>query len=331
MKHIGLIGAGVIGSSWSLVFARAGLDVSVYDPASGAAAKALDFVRTAIADLAAQGLAPNEPVDAIVTRITPAARLKDVLATADYVQESAPERIEVKRELYVKLDSPARPETILASSTSGLPASGFTQGLEGARRCLVAHPINPPHLVLLVEIIPSPWTIAEVVERTLELMRQVGQSPIRLNREINGFVANRLQSVLLAEAFRLVDGEDHAVSDGLRFRWRFMSPFRTIDLNASAGEAEYCRNLSTMYHGLAKEQADPRAWSEALVQTIERQLGDLTSSVSIAEEQASRDRPLAMLVHLKKKARSRNNPQAAASIEGAEGGSWPAATCFQSC
>jgi L-gulonate 3-dehydrogenase len=307
MKHIGLVGAGVIGGSWALVFARAGLDVSVYDPAPGAAAKARDFVRSAIADLAAQGLAPKEPLDAVVARVTPAARLEDVLATADYVQESAPERVEVKRELYAKLDALARPATILASSTSGLPASAFTQGLAGARRCLVAHPINPPHLIPLVEIIPSPWTDAEVVARATGLMRQVGQSPIRLNREINGFVVNRLQSALLAEAFRLVedgvvdvDGVDRAVSDGLGLRWSFMGPFRTIDLNAPTGVAEYCRNLGPMYHELAKEQADPRLWGEALVRGVERQLRDLNPSMTIAEQQAWRDRRLAMLVHLKK-------------------------------
>jgi 3-hydroxyacyl-CoA dehydrogenase len=307
MKRIGLIGAGVIGGSWSLVFTRAGFDVIVYDPAPGAAAKTLDFVRSAIADLAAQGLAPKEPVDAIVARITPTARLEDVLASVDYVQESAPERVEVKRELYAKLDAVARPVTILASSTSGLPASAFTQGLAGARRCLVAHPINPPHLIPLVEIIPSPWTDADVVERTTQLMRQVGQSPIRLNREINGFVVNRLQSALLAEAFRLVedgvvdvDGVDRAVSDGLGLRWSFMGPFRTIDLNAPTGVAEYCRNLGPMYHGLAKEQADPRPWSEALVQSIERQLRDLTPSMTLGEQQAWRDRRLAMLAHLKR-------------------------------
>ena len=306
MTRIALVGAGVIGSSWSFVFARAGLDVFVQDAVPGSAAKALDFVRSALSDLEAQGLASTESPDAILARIKPTSRLEDALEAADYVQESAPERIEVKRELYARLDSLAPPDTILASSTSGLPASAFTQGLAQARRCLVVHPINPPHLIPLVEIVPAPWTDPDIVERATDLMRRVGQSPIRLRGEINGFVVNRLQSALLAEAFRLVedgvvtaDEVDRAVSDGLGLRWFFMGPFKTIDLNAKTGIAEYCRNLGAMYQGLAKEQADPRPWGPGLVETIERQLRDLTPSMTISEQQAWRDRCLAKLTHLK--------------------------------
>ena len=166
------------------------------------------------------------------------------------------------------LDRIAPPGTVLASSTSGLPASAFTEGLEHRARCLVVHPINPPHLIPLVEIVPAPWTDAKVVERATALMREVGQSPIQLRREVNGFVVNRLQSAMLSEAFKLVedgivsvDEVDRAVSDGLGLRWSFMGPFQTIDLNAKTGVAEYCRNLGPMYYGLAKEQADPRPWT----------------------------------------------------------------------
>ena len=307
MTRIALVGAGVIGSSWSFVFARAGLDDFVHDAVPGSAVKALDFVRSALSDLEAQGLASTESPDAILARIKPTSRLEDALEAADYVQESAPERVEVKRELYARLDSLAPPDTILASSTSGLPASAFTQGLAQGRRCLVVHPINPPHLIPLVEIVPAPWTDPDVIERATDLMRRVGQSPIRLRGEINGFVVNRLQSALLAEAFRLVedgvvtaDEVDRAVSDGLGLRWFFMGPFKTIDLNAKTGIAEYCRNLGAMYHGLAKEQADPRPWGPGLVETIEQQLRDLTPSMTISEQQAWRDRCLAKLNHLKK-------------------------------
>jgi 3-hydroxyacyl-CoA dehydrogenase len=289
-----------------LVFARAGFDVSVYDAIAGSAAKAVDFVRSALDDLEALGLASSESPDAVLARIKPTSRLEEVLEAADYVQESAPERVEIKRELYLRLDVLARSDTVLASSTSGLPASSFTRGLAGARRCLVVHPINPPHLIPLVEIVPAPWTDPDVVERATDLMRRVGQSPIRLRGEINGFVVNRLQSALLAEAFRLVedgvvsaDEVDRAVTDGLGLRWFFMGPFKTIDLNAKTGIAEYCRNLGAMYHGLAKEQADPRPWSPSLVEAIERQLRDLTPSMTIAEQQAWRDRCLAKLAHVK--------------------------------
>jgi 3-hydroxyacyl-CoA dehydrogenase len=267
----------------------------------------VDFLRSALADLAAQGLAAAEPAEAILARVKVAATLEDALAGADYVQESAPERLAVKRALYERLDAIAAPATILASSTSGLPASAFTEELKHRERCLVVHPINPPHLIPLVEIVPAPWTDSATVDRATELMRRVGQSPIRLRREINGFVVNRLQSALLAEAFRLVEDEivdadevDRAISDGLGLRWFFMGPFETIDLNAKDGIAEYCRNLGPMYQGLAREQADPRAWSPTLVSAIERQLRRTVPAEALPARRSWRDRFLARLAAVKR-------------------------------
>jgi L-gulonate 3-dehydrogenase len=302
MTRVALVGAGVVGSSWSLVFARAGLEVAVYDPDPTSAARAPEFVAGALSDLAALGLPLAESAEKIAARVKPAVRLEEALDGADYVQESAPERVEIKTELYKTLDRVAPAGTILASSTSGLPASAFTEGLKHRDRCLVVHPINPPHLIPLVEIVPAPWTDPRVVDRAAALMREVGQSPIELRREINGFVVNRLQSAMLAEAFRLVedglvdvDEVDRAVSDGLGLRWAFMGPFQTIDLNAKTGVAEYCRNLGPMYHGLAKEQADPRLWTRELVETIEGQLRKRTPADAIASRQQWRDKYLAKL------------------------------------
>jgi L-gulonate 3-dehydrogenase len=139
-------------------------------------------------------------------------------------------------------------------------------------------------------------------------MIRVGQSPIRLAREINGFVVNRLQSALLGEAFRLVEDGlcsavdiDKAVADGLGLRWFFIGPFETIDLNAQHGVAEYCRNLGPMYYGLAKEQADPREWNDALVADIEKQRRVLTAADALPARRAWRDRCLAALVSAKRR------------------------------
>jgi 3-hydroxyacyl-CoA dehydrogenase len=298
----------LVGSSWSLVFARAGFEVSVHDASPAAMEHALNFVRTALGDLAAQGLGGDEDAQTVCARIRPAGSLEQALEGADYVQESAPERVEVKRELYAKLDAIASPQTILASSTSGLPASSFTEHLTHRSRCLVVHPINPPHLVPLVELVPAPWTDAAVVERAAALMKRVGQVPIHLSREINGFVVNRLQSALLGEAFRLVEDGicnaadvDKAISDGLGLRWFFMGPFETIDLNAPKGIAEYCENFGPMYHGLAQEQADPREWSPELVQSIERQRREVTQASQLPERRAWRDRCLAAFVAAKRR------------------------------
>ncbi len=155
---------------------------------------------------------------------------------------------------------------------------------------------------------PAPWTDAGVVNEAAKLMQSLGQSPIRLNREINGFVVNRLQSALLGEAFRLVEDGlcsaadvDKAVSDGLGLRWFFMGPFETIDLNAQNGVAEYCRNLGPMYYGLAKEQADPREWYAGLVQDVEQQRRQLTPADGLPARRLWRDRCLSALVAAKRR------------------------------
>lgn len=308
MTRVALVGTGVVGASWSLVFARAGLEVTAFDPEPRAAARVHDFVRAALADMSAQGAGTSEPADAVLARVKVAGSLEAALDGADHVQESVPERLEVKRALYRLLDGGAAPTTVLASSTSGLPASAFTDGLTHRARCLVVHPINPPHLIPLVEIVPAPWTSSDVVDRATALMRQIGQSPIRLRREVNGFVVNRLQSALLAEAFRLVEDGivkveevDRAMSDGLGLRWFFMGPFQTIDLNAAQGVAEYCRNLGPMYYGLAREQADAREWTADLVARIETELRMQVPAAELAARRSWRDRVLAYLGTVKRK------------------------------
>jgi L-gulonate 3-dehydrogenase len=290
---LAIIGCGVVGSSWALVFARAGHEVAIYDRSSEAAKAALAFVAS--------------EDSASATRCRIAMDLADALADADYVQESAPERLPIKQALYKEMDALLGSRTIIGSSTSGLPASSFTTGLNSAERCLVAHPINPPHLIPLVELVPSPNTAPSTVSLVHDLMCKLGQSPIKLTREINGFVVNRLQSALLGEAFRLVEDGictasevDAAVADGLGLRWAFMGPFATIDLNAANGIAQYCENLGPMYHDLAKEQADPRPWGPALVTNIESDLRVTVPEPSLPQRRRWRDQFLARLIAAKR-------------------------------
>lgn len=290
---ITILGCGVVGSSWAVVFGRAGHAVCIYDPQPGAAEAALAFVRQTDPDAAAHCVIEED--------------LAKALADAEYVQESAPERLPIKQALYRSLGAHIGPRTIVASSTSGFPASAFTAGLNYADRCLVAHPINPPHLIPLVELIPSPWTSASSLDFTHALMKELGQSPILLSREINGFVVNRLQSAVLAEAFRLVEDGicspadvDLAMSDGLGLRWCFLGPFATIDLNAAQGIREYCANLGPMYHGLAQEQADPRAWPELLVARIESDMRARVPLSDLPQRRYWRDRFLAEIVRAKR-------------------------------
>ncbi len=223
------------------------------------------------------------------------------------MQEQGPERVEVKRELFAALDALCPREVVLASSTSGIPASAFTEALPGRARCLVAHPVNPPYLVPLVELVGAPWTDPAAVARTRALMERAGQVPVTALKETRGFVLNRLQAALVAEAFRLVrDGVmsvadvDRCVKDGLGLRWSFMGPFETIDLNAPGGVADYVARFGPLMGGITQEQA-PYDYDAP---TVERVAGERRAALPlerIEERSAWRDRRLMALVAHKRR------------------------------
>ncbi|MBR0678982.1 3-hydroxyacyl-CoA dehydrogenase [Roseomonas eburnea] len=300
MERIAVVGAGLIGSAWAMVFARAGHPVRIWDPAHGASDAAMGVVRARLADLHAVGLIVEAP-EAVAARVAVAATLEDCLAGAEHVQENGPERVEVKRETFAKLDALCGREVVLASSTSGIPASAFTEGLAGRARCLVAHPVNPPYLVPLVELVGAPWTDAAVVARTRALMAKVGQVPVTAMKETRGFVLNRLQAALVAEAFRLVrDGVmsvedvDACVKEGLGLRWSFMGPFETIDLNAPGGVADYAARFGPLMGGITEEQA-PFLYDAETVGRVDAARRGLLARDAIAERSAWRDRRLMAL------------------------------------
>ena len=242
----------------------------MWDPADDVVAAARGFIGERLKELREAGLLSDAP-EVVLGRIAPAASLAAAVGEADYVQENGPERLADKRAVFAELDAAAPASAILASSTSGIVCSAFTEALAGRGRCLVAHPVNPPYLIPVVELCPAPWTDAETVARTREIMLAVGQVPATIRREVAGFVLNRLQGALLAEAFRLVqDGVvspadlDATVKDGLGLRWAFMGPFETIDLNAPGGLADYCARYGGLYAEL-QQQMTPRVWDDALV------------------------------------------------------------------
>ncbi|HEY7805336.1 MAG TPA: 3-hydroxyacyl-CoA dehydrogenase, partial [Orrella sp.] len=250
--NIAIVGSGLIGQAWAIVFARAGLQVRLWDGDSQALADAKTIIAQQLQALEAHHLVDNAAH--AITCIQTCESLAQALENAHYVQENLPERLDVKCDIYATMDDMAAPDTILASSTSGIPASAFTESLANRQRCLVAHPVNPPYLIPVVEICGAPWTDPLTIERTREIMRTAGQKPVTVNQELDGFVLNRLQGALLREAFRLVEQGvvsvedlDTTVKDGLGLRWSFMGPFETIDLNAPAGLADYCQRYGPLY------------------------------------------------------------------------------------
>ena len=304
MAKIAIVGSGLIGRSWSIVFARAGHEVALWDPVAAAVPAARDFIAARLPELAEAGLLRGEAPEAILARLHPAETLEQALAGADYVQENGPERIPDKQALFARMDALAGPETILASSTSTIRASLFSEGLAGRARCLVAHPVNPPYLIPLVELAPAPWTAPEVVARARALMSGAGMVPATVKREIDGFLLNRLQAALIAEAMFLVEegyadpGDiDATVKDGLGLRWSFMGPFETIDLNAPGGLADYCARYGGPFREMLAASKTP-SWSDALIGDLHEAQRDRLPMEDHAGRQTWRDRRLmALLAH----------------------------------
>lgn len=301
MDRIAVVGAGLIGRAWAMVFARSGFSVALWDKVPGVAEASMGIIRERLADLLAAGLVKETP-EVIAARIQPAGTLGECVAGAVHVQENGPERLQPKQELFAELDRLCPPEVVLASSTSGIPASEFTGNLAGRGRCLVAHPVNPPYLVPLVELVGAPWTDPAVVTRTRALMERVGQVPVTAFKETKGFVLNRLQAALVAEAFRLVrDGVmsvedvDRCVRDGLGLRWSFMGPFETIDLNAPGGVADYAGRFGPLMGGITQEQA-PYDYDAPTVERVTAERRAALDLARIEERSAWRDRRLMALV-----------------------------------
>lgn len=304
-RTIAIIGTGLIGRAWAITFARAGCAVRLFDSTAGAAEAALGLIRALLDDLEAQGLLDGASASDVAARLAPVEALDQALDGAAHVQENVPEDLDIKRILFRSLDEIAAADTVLASSTSALLPSRFTEGLPGQARCLVVHPINPPYLVPAVEVVPAPWTDPKVMTRTATLMRDIGQSPIVMKQEIDGFVMNRMQGALLQEAFRLVaDGYatpedvDIGIRDGLGLRWSFMGPFETIDLNAPGGVRDYAARYEGLYAGLWPSQQRRVDWGGPLMDEIEAERSRALPRDALAARQHWRDRRLmALLAH----------------------------------
>jgi L-gulonate 3-dehydrogenase len=297
-ERVAIVGSGLIGRAWAVVFAGGGCDVALYDSGAGVADKARSLVAEGLDELAAHGLVRDAKAAAV--RVRAAASLADALDGATFVQENTPETLETKQEIFAELDRVAAPDAVLASSTSTIVASAFTANLAGRHRCLVAHPVNPPHLVPLVELVAAPWTAPAVVAKAKALYEAVGQVPIVVKREIEGFILNRLQAVLLSEAFRLVeDGYvtpqdlDKTLKHGLGLRWSFMGPFETIELNAPGGIPDYCRRYGPSLSRLSA--ADPAIYDGEKLGRIMAQWPNALTPDQVAVRMKWRDRRLAAL------------------------------------
>jgi carnitine 3-dehydrogenase len=238
VRRVACIGAGVIGGGWAAHFLARGYDVVAWDPAPDGAARLRELVATAWPALEALGLAAG----AAQGRLSIAPSLEAAVADAEFVQESAPERLELKRELLAAIDRAAPAAVVIGSSTSGFAMTEMQPDAPGAGRMVVGHPFNPPYLIPLVEVVGGERTDPAAVAWAAAFYRAAGKHALILERELPGFIANRLQDAMWREALHMVAaGEatveqiDAAITTGPGLRWPIMGPCLTFHLAGGPG------------------------------------------------------------------------------------------------
>nr|XP_057939078.1 lambda-crystallin homolog isoform X2 [Doryrhamphus excisus] len=241
--------SGLIGRSWAMVFASGGYSVKMYDNQPGQADKAVTELRKQMTELEEGGMLRGQlSATQQLALLSTYDDLPLALQGAFFVQECVFEQLEVKQNIFQDVERLVGKDVILSSSTSCLVPSNVFSKVQDRSRCIVSHPVNPPYLVKLVELVPHPDTTVAVMDNTHTLMTRVGQVPVRLKREIDGFTVNRVQAAIIAESWRLVqDGIisvqdiDLVMSEGLGMRYAFIGPMETMHLNAPEGLGDYMR------------------------------------------------------------------------------------------
>jgi L-gulonate 3-dehydrogenase len=291
LETVAVVGAGVIGRSWAIVFARAGCRTALFDTDPRQLEAAREWIE-------AQGLDNG--------RVAFADSLEMAVGEAGYVQECGPERLPLKQDLFASLDRAAPAGTILASSTSAFDMSDIARGVGRPDRCVVAHPVNPPHVVPLVEVLGGVLTSPTAIERTMALLGDVGQRPVLLKKHIHGFVLNRLQFALVREAIHLlnagvgdVDTIDAAVREGLGLRWALLGPFAVADTNKDDGVRAYFGGFEEWITDLMNQLGPTPVFDAALIERIGAGVDAARGEVPRAEMRAWRDRMVTEIRRLK--------------------------------
>src|ERR1700682_3577174 len=306
IRRVAIIGTGVIGASWATLFLANGLDVVATDVAPGAEAALKRFVAAAWPAMQRLGLASG----ASQSRLSFTAALTDAIKDADLVQENGPEKIEFKKTLYRQLDELLHPSVIIASSSSGLTMSEIQKGAAShPERCVIGHPFNPPHLIPLVEIVGGAKTSETQIRPAAEFYTSIGQRTVRLNKEMPGHVANRLQAALAREVYHLVSegvvsaaDVDTALCWGPGLRWGVMGNMMLNHLGGGPGGIEhffqqFTGPMTAWWKVLGQPVLTPEV-QKKLIDSVHAEVG----SRSIAELEAQRDEVLLGLLELRTKA-----------------------------
>src|SRR6478736_7373021 len=296
MRRVSVIGAGTIGASWAAYFLARGYEVAGYDPAPNGEAFARRFIDTAWPTLeklnVVQAGADRKRFEFFKD---PAAATRG----AEFIQESGPEREDLKIELFAPLDAALPPDVVIATSSSGLLISRVSVKCKHPERCVIGHPFNPPHLIPLVEVVGGPKTSPEAIGKAMQFYRDIGKHPIHIKKEVKGHVANRLQVALWREAVHLVaEGvvsvadADAAIAYGPGLRWALMGPHLTFHLaGGEGGMTNFMHHLVPAMETWIADLGDPK-FTPAVQKKIINGVTEEAAGRSMADLQRWRDRKL---------------------------------------
>lgn len=281
IHKVAIVGTGLIGASWAAYYLAHGFEVVATDPAPNAETNLRKYVTEAWEALTAIGLATTASLD----RLHFAPSMQQALATADFVQESGPERPDFKIKLFAQMDDLTPPDSILASSSSGLTMDVIQSACKRPERCVIGHPFNPPHIVPLVEVVGGAKTSEETIARALEFYGSIGMKPIRLFKALPGHVANRLQAAVYKEVLYLVqegvlsvEDADKAICYGPGLRWAVMGPSLQWHTNGGPGGIHhFMEHLMGPLVALMSVLGTPTvtdAMKESIVDAVLREAGD---------------------------------------------------------
>lgn len=299
IRSAAVVGAGIIGSSWALVFARAGLPVRIWSRSEERTSATKNAIAAAARALEGTGLGGDAHT---LQRISFHGTLTETLHGVDFVQESATEDLTLKQELLRQVEEGAHNEAIIGSSTSGLMPSKLSGALARPERFLVVHPLTPPHLLPIIELCKCPDTHESVVASVAEFLKSVGQYPVLLKAEIPGFALNRILGAMLNECFALIrDGIvtpediDPLLTEGFGLRWATIGPFAAMDLNAPGGIAEYLRRYGGIFDLVARSRGISPVLDDALIAQVATSMRPVLDTVDVHTRLSRRDRGIAML------------------------------------
>ena len=315
IRRIAIVGTGVIGASWAAEFLSQGFDVVATDPIANAEANLRKYIDAAWPSLIALGLAK----DASRERLSFTPDLKEALRNADFVQENGPERKDFKVQLFADMDAATPPDSIIASSSSGLTMSVMQSACKHPERCVIGHPFNPPHMVPLVEVVGGAKTSVDAVQRAIEFYASIGKKPIHLRKEVVGHVANRLQAAIYREVVNLINlgvvdvaDADTAVCWGPGLRWGVMGPSMLFHLGGGQGGIQhFMEHLSGPVAMWWKDLGGFTEWPEGSKEAIAAGVVIAANGRSVDELAQMRDEVLLELVKLRVQQVEKSTPASA--------------------